>query len=395
MGVNTDPKTFERVPQAMTEQRDKHRRARRITAVPMEEHRKTLNTVWTVKNIFPATGVAMLYGASNVGKSFLSLDLACAVAEGGSWFGYPTLQSTVIYVACEGVYGLASRVAAWRKARKRPMPESLLLVTDAIELSKQADADELVWLVEDLREAAPELPRHPVFIIDTLASAMPGVDENSSTEMSRVVHHVRELARRTEGLVLLVHHSGKDVERGPRGHSLLLAAVDASVQVRADSTAGLREWQVIKSRDGEGGLRASFGLRVVALRGQDGEDGGTSCVVVPSSEMIRSDRRKPGGKASRAGAGRAMSSSSRSPVPSGHASLLLDLVDEVVQDGKTRVTVDELRHRFLQRCVADLSPSAQRAAWSRARKLLAEKGVLKLDGDYVELLAADPVAYPL
>lgn len=75
-------------------------------------------------------------------------------------------------------------------------------------------------------------------------------------------------------------------------------------------------------------------------------------------------------------------------MPSGHASQLRGLVADAIQDGKTRMTVGELRHRFLQRCVASLSSSAQRTAWSRARKQLAEMGILRMDGDIVELRVA-------
>ena len=69
---------------------------------------------WLVEDIFPEQGLLCVYGSSGVGKSFLCLDLAAAVAEGVDWFGHPTQQGDVVYVALEGQAGLRLRVKAWR-----------------------------------------------------------------------------------------------------------------------------------------------------------------------------------------------------------------------------------------------------------------------------------------
>lgn len=358
----------------------KRPRQPRIKAVPMGDHQLSQSAAWTVTGLLPESGLAMLYGASNVGKSFLSLDLACALASGSPWFGCSTLPSTVIYVAAEGVHGLRGRVSAWRLAHERPIPESLMLVADGIDLSKRADTDDLVWLAEDLLEANPEFPRHPVFIIDTLASAMPGADENSATDMGRVVHHARELAKRTGGLVFLVHHSGKDSDRGPRGHSLLLAAVDTAIQVSGSSTAALRAWRVVKSRDGESGLCASFALKVVELDGDESQPRCTSCVVEPASEVS-------GGVAagSRHSASQEAAAVKRtSPMPSGYAGKLMKVVSELTRQRTRRMPLKELRERFIRECVSGMSSSSQRTAWSRARTALESQGLLRVSGDSVE-----------
>lgn len=61
---------------------------------------------WLVDNVFPEEGLLCVYGASGVGKSFLCLDLAAALAEGAEWFGHTTQQRDVVYVALEGQAGL-------------------------------------------------------------------------------------------------------------------------------------------------------------------------------------------------------------------------------------------------------------------------------------------------
>ena len=44
----------------------------------------------------------------------MSLDLGLSVATGRQWLGKPVEKGLVVYIAAEGVGGLAKRVAAWK-----------------------------------------------------------------------------------------------------------------------------------------------------------------------------------------------------------------------------------------------------------------------------------------
>ncbi len=68
---------------------------------------------WRVDGVIPGAGLAGLYGPSGVGKTFLALDLAAAVAGGRVWFGHKTVQGRVVYVVLEGRAGLRNRIDAW------------------------------------------------------------------------------------------------------------------------------------------------------------------------------------------------------------------------------------------------------------------------------------------
>lgn len=50
--------------------------------------------------------------------------------------------------------------------------------------------------------------------------------------------------------VLIVHHSGKDRDRGMRGSNALLGAVDAAIEVTKDADTGLCEAKVTAIKDG-------------------------------------------------------------------------------------------------------------------------------------------------
>ena len=58
--------------------------------------------------------------------------------------------------------------------------------------------------------------------------------------------------------MILIHHTGKDPTKGMRGHSSLLAALDAAIEVKAK--ANLRSWRVEKAKDGEEGQQFDFTL---------------------------------------------------------------------------------------------------------------------------------------
>lgn len=63
--------------------------------------------------------------------------------------------------------------------------------------------------------------------------------------------------------MLLVHHTGKDVAKGLRGHSSLLAAMDSAVEVTRSGDR--REWKVAKAKDGVDGEVHPFRLQIETL----------------------------------------------------------------------------------------------------------------------------------
>ena len=128
-----------------------------------------------------------------------------------------------------------------------------------------------------------------VVILDTLNRAAPGADENSSKDMGAILEAAKALQRLTGGLVVLVHHTGKDATKGLRGHSSLFAALDAALEVTR--TGDRREWALTKSKDGEDGLRHAFNLRVVSLGADSDGLPVSSCVVMPDDSVSRNQAR--------------------------------------------------------------------------------------------------------
>ncbi|OZB77159.1 MAG: helicase [Thiomonas sp. 14-64-326] len=250
---------------AEPERRYKLRTAAEIAALPPVR--------WLVRGVLPAEGLAALFGASGSGKTFLALDMAAAIAEGSRWFGYRTYAAPVVYVGLEGEAGLSQRVQAWHKHHRRPLPEQLRFVVS--QPFNLPTAEDVAELAQACRAAGAG---DGLLILDTLNRAALGLDENAAEDMGAIIEAAADLQRRIGGTVLAVHHSGKDLTRGMRGHSSLHAALYAAIEVRRDGDA--REWRIAKSKDGADAEGIAFRLEVETLGIEDDGTPYSSCVVV-------------------------------------------------------------------------------------------------------------------
>lgn len=232
-----------------------------------------------VQGVLVEGGAAVVYGESTAGKTFWTTDLALHVATGQPWNGRRVDQGGVIYCALEGGNGFRNRVSAWRQEHVRAdaglpfaaIPASLNL------LDPDADTPRLIATIK----AAVVRMGRPVklVVIDTLSRAMAGGNENAPDDMGALVSNMDAIRAATGACVLFVHHSGKDAAKGARGHSLLRAAVDTEIEVKADDAAGARTATVVKQRELAKGAAFGFRLDVVVLgQNQHGEDV-TTCTV--------------------------------------------------------------------------------------------------------------------
>ena len=224
--------------------------------------------VWRVRGVLPAVGLAATFGPSGCGKSFLALDMAAAIAEGCRWFDCRVQAAPVVYAALEGEAGFKLRVQAWEAHQGRKLPARLHMVLQPFKLTEPKDVADLAAVV----------PAGAVVFLDTLNRAAPTADENSSKDMGEILEAAKRLQTLTAGLVVLIHHTGKDATKGLRGHSSLVAALDAAIEVSRDGDC--REWTVTKSKDGQDGDAHPFKLQVETLAIDEHGDPVTSCVVV-------------------------------------------------------------------------------------------------------------------
>jgi hypothetical protein len=198
------------------------------------------------------------------------MDAGIAIAEGQRWFCRKVIKSPVVYVALEGEGGYGNRIKAWQAVNGREVPDTFrFLIKQTFHLDNAGHVEALASAVD----------KGSVIIIDTLNRAAPTADENSSEDMGRILEGAKNLQSLTEGLVVIVHHTGKDVSRGARGHSSFFAALDAAIEVKKDSATKQRGWSLAKAKDSEDGETYHFDLIPFVL-GQDSDlEVIDSCVV--------------------------------------------------------------------------------------------------------------------
>ena len=269
------------------------RRPAEVTLVWFEDIEPDLSSRDFVQGLLEEAAAAVVYGDSNAGKTFWATDLALHVAAGREWNGRRVEQGAVIYCVLEGGKGFRNRVSAWRA---RHMPDGGRIPFAAIQaglnlLDPEADVPLLIQRIQAAARRA-EMPVKLV-VIDTLARAFVGGNENSSEDMGALVLNMDEIRRATGACVLFIHHSGKDQDRGARGHSSLRAAIDTEIEVIADEESGARSATVVKQREMQKGEVFGFGLDVVELGKNRHGEAVTTCVVVPAQGEGPARKAKP------------------------------------------------------------------------------------------------------
>jgi len=198
---------------------------------------------WLVENLLTRTGLGVLYGPPGAGKSFAALELAACVARGQPFHGLAVEQGAAIYIAGEGVGGLGKRVKALEAARGWQGDAPLYLLGQAVAFAEQGEVERLMKTITARGE------RVALVVVDTVARALLGHEENSADSIGAFVAACDAVKRHCGGALLGIHHAGKDAARGMRGSTALLGAVDTSL--KAAQEHGFLSLAIEKQKDGE------------------------------------------------------------------------------------------------------------------------------------------------
>lgn len=216
---------------------------------------------YVVKGMLARGDVGCIVGAPGVGKSLLAPHLGYMVAQGRHAFGMRTRLGNIFYVAAEDEHGMRNRVTALHK--RHGDADGFTLVGGVSDLLSKGSRDRANLL------AAVERERPALIILDTLAMAFPGLEENTAEGMGRVVAVARSLTK-WGAAVMLIHHDTKDGQQGlPRGHSLLNGALDMSIHLTKGDD-GIVRGKLTKNRNGPCDRDMAFTIESVEL-GIDGD----------------------------------------------------------------------------------------------------------------------------
>lgn len=328
--------------------------------VPLAEIEPVLTLNHMVKGWLSRRGLSMLYGPSNAGKTFVALDLAMHIAAGKAWRGCRVNGGAVLYIAAEGGAGVRNRLAAFKRERPDMASAPFTLLPIGLDLHGQGDA---LAVCEIIPDAAPAL-----VVVDTLARSMGNGDENTAKDAAAFVKNCDLIREATGAHVLVVHHTGKDEDRGARGSSALRAAVDTEIHVSSEGEIICK-----KQRDMAIAETLYFGLRSVTL-GMDEDGEAVTSAVVEVAEPPMPERKPLTGK---------------------NEVAMQALYDAVRDHGETRsgdlypsnhkvVHVDRWRDACdLHGLSSGTSESAGRQAFKRAKDRLMDLNEVRQYGDHV------------
>lgn len=234
-----------------------------------------------VEGLIGRAAMAVLYGDSNSGKTFLAVDIAGAVSMEMPTLGRRTVGGAVVYLATEAPESVVMRLKAWERRHGLSLPHVAVVKSPINLFDSAADVDAVVELVA--RVSAATGRKVALVIGDTLARISAGANENSGEDMGVVIRNAEAIRKATSAAFLWVHHTGKDAAKGMRGWSGMRAAIDTELEVTADEASGQRVVEVTKQRDLPGkGTRLGFRLDVVPLGANRWGTERSTCVVVPT-----------------------------------------------------------------------------------------------------------------
>lgn len=251
---------------------------------PLDRIRPVLERRYLVKGWMDRGAFSVVYGESNVGKTFLALDMALHIAAGADWHGARIHEpQQVVYVAAEGGTGLNNRIAAYRRDNKDltdAAAPNFMVLAEGLDLCTGEDAQ---YLAEALNNADV---RPALIVIDTLARVMGNGDENTAKDMGQLVRSVDRLRAETGAHVMVIHHSGKDASKGARGSGSLRAAADTEIELTRNDDVVMAEAR--KQRDMPCDGVFAYRLKSVFIGKDEDGDSVSSAVVeetgVPSKK---------------------------------------------------------------------------------------------------------------
>ena len=247
---------------------------RELEALPSREY--------LIKGLIDKGASSVIYGASNSGKTFIALDIAFHIAAGRDWRGQRTKQGRVVYIAGEGGIGIRERLAAiLLHYETEQKPDVYIIPTTVTLCGQDAQHQALIDRIAGIDDIQ-------LIVVDTLARAMAGGDENSTKDMSEFVRNCDIIRHITKAHIIMVHHSGKDDSKGARGSSALKAAIDTEMHV--SQANDIISATVQKQREGKTGVSYNFLLRPYEVGKDEDGEAVTSCALEIAEGVRAQDR---------------------------------------------------------------------------------------------------------
>ena len=338
---------------------------------------------WLIEGVIPKGSFTALYGPPGSFKSFIALDIAEAIATGRTWMGKEVKQTgAVLYLAGEGFGGIGARIKACKMHHQTEDGAPIYIVRHQLNLRSSAeDFNALMMAVVTLVEQTGM--EFSLAIVDTLARAFGGGNENSSEDMGAFITAMGKVQEFLNCALMVLHHSGKDAAKGLRGHSSLLGAVDTELELLRFEEQMKGVLTISKQKDGADNERFGFEMVEVEIRpaGLALSDPVVSLAVQASDSAVNEIPKKAG--KSNAGSGK-------------NQRLAMQCLERMVKEHGVPKYIDGLQRHAIKLEVwrqelwskmgcTDEDKGSFKMTWKRAKDDLQKSGEGDIRDDYVWL----------
>jgi hypothetical protein len=239
---------------------------------------------WLIEGWLPKNSLASLVAQPGLGKTLLALDWSASIAAGRTWIGHVVTRGAVFYMPGEGRSGIANRLTAWEIARGQSLQDAPLFISDG--LPPLCDENNVREIVETVEGHVAAYGPPALIVVDTLARAFGGENENDTAAMNRYVFALDQMRRKFGSTVLSLHHTGYENRPTGRGSTALIGAMDASMYLKRSKFGGV-ELTSEKEKDWEKPAQKDLSLVQVELPVLDSRGAPIKSVVLtPLLEAI-------------------------------------------------------------------------------------------------------------
>ncbi len=202
----------------------------RAADIPIDDKRPR----WLIEGLWSASAVGLLSGHPKVGKSWLGLELATSVASGTPCLGHFPVRTpghALVYLAEDSLPEVRERLQCLAQHRQLELADLDVHVITTPRLRLDLDGDRR-RLLETVRALQPRL-----LLLDPLVR-LHNVDENDAQQVSALLAGLRDLQRRCDLAIVIVHHARKAPAtqdgQALRGSGDLWAFADSALYLRRE-----------------------------------------------------------------------------------------------------------------------------------------------------------------
>jgi hypothetical protein len=174
------------------------------------------HTPWLIEGLWSDQAVGILGGEPKSFKSFLALDCAVSVASGTPClrhFPVPRSGPVLLFQGEDPLTLVRQRLEGIAAAAQVPFDSLPVHVITAysLRLDSPEDRSRLSDTIEQI---------HPILLVLDPLIRLHRLDENDASQVAGLLSYLRELQRRFQLAVMLVHHTRKDSQSSRPGQAL-------------------------------------------------------------------------------------------------------------------------------------------------------------------------------